>query len=163
MHKNEAWEHQKWENASLQAIKRAKGRQKRANWSQLEPTWSQRVTKGCKREPKGPQRDPKGSQREPKGTPKAAKWNQKGAKWCPKCIQKSIKARSPKKVAKKSPKWLQNWWFLEPFSIKNPCKNQCKNRCRKSHEKWWKNDAKMDRNLIDILLKNQILQSWVNL
>ena len=75
MRKNEAPEHQKWENAS----------QKTPKDSQLE------------RVAQGEQKSAKGSQKEAK-EPNGAKRSQKRAKRAPKCIPKSINERSPKKV-----------------------------------------------------------------
>ena len=108
MHKNEAWEHQKWENASLQAIKRAKGRQKRANWSQNGAKGCQKGANGSQRDPKGTPKgakgSPKGAQREPKGAKREPKGSQMVSKMHPKVDQSSISEKGRQKVTKMTPK-----------------------------------------------------------
>ena len=127
MHKNEAWDHQKWENASLQAIKQPKGPQKRANWSQNGAKGCQKGANGSQRDPKGipkgPQREPKGAQREPKG----AQGSQKGAKREPNGVQNASKSRSKldiekgyQKITNMIPKLIIFGTIFHHKSMQNP-------------------------------------------
>ena len=111
------------------------------------------------------ERAPKVSQGTPKVSQKGPKGSQKGAKSEPKGDLNASKNRPSEKVSKKcrlggvrGTKFGSKCWLK---FIKNRWKNRCENRCRKSHENWWKINAKMARNLNEQSVFFDMSLNWI--